>query len=263
MTNSNLQNQLYINLNTTDEVYKAAVYGAIHNEAQILEIQKKLGVSINHKTFDDERYKNALKVIKVLSEDSETITIDFCKKDIIIIKKAVKSQLKVVKKIPQLAREQLLITYSTIVEGFVNDVVRLFLKKFPKNLKSKHATLKDNQLIDSILEGNTIDTLIDYKVRDIMYDSITGWIKYLNSRGFDLKEETNLKEMFLLRNAIIHNSKKVSSELEKIIGGRRYTINNQINITDRDIKRFRTAIDEIAVKIDKSYNKKLIVKHEK
>jgi hypothetical protein len=196
-------------------------------------------------------------VINALSENEKKISIVMNQKELTILRLAIKIQLKRAKNIPQLAREQLIITCAMLLEGFVNDIIKDFLRKNPLSLKSNKATLKDSQLIDSIIEGNTLEKIIDLRIREIMYDSISGWIKYLNEKGFNIAESKTLKEMFLVRNVLIHNNKKVGQELAKEIGGRRYEIGATINLTESDIKRFKSAVDKVARDIYSEFVKKL------
>lgn len=248
--------QLNVNLRTAEEVYNAAIYGALHNEAQIIQILGKTGLESSEQTLEKSKYSEAIKAINALAEKEKLIKIDLSKNQVQIIRKVVKIQLQVVRNVPSLAREQLLITYATLVEGFVSDTIRNFFIKFPQSLKSNKSTLKDSQLIDSIIEGNTLEKLIENRVREIMYDSITGWIKYLNEKGLSIKEESDLKEMFLIRNVLIHNNKIVGVELANGIKNNRYVLENKVNVTDSDIKRFKAAIEITTKCINSEYLKK-------
>lgn len=244
------------NLRTAEEVYKAAIYGALHNETQILQILSKTGLESSGQTLEKEKYKRAVKTLKALAENEKLITLELNKNQVQLTRKVIKMQLKVVRNVPLIAREQLLITYSTLVEGFVNDVIRNFFLRFPQSLKSNKSTLKDNQLIDSIIEGNTLEKLIDTRVRELMYDSITGWINHLNERGMSIKEDIDLKEMFLVRNVLIHNNKIVGTELANGIKNSKYVIGKKVSVSENDLKRFKSAIRSITVQINKEYLKK-------
>lgn len=248
--------QFQMNLGTAEGVYKAAVYGAVHNETQLLQILEKTGLKSSDQLLSQDKYKKALMAINALSENEKKITIELNQKELTLIRSSIKIQLKIAKNIPQLAREQLIITYATLLEGFVNDIIKDFLRKYPQSLKSNKTTLKDSQLIESIIEGNTLEKLIDLRLREIMYDSISGWIKYLIEKGFNIAESKTLKEMFLIRNVLIHNNKKVGQELAKEIGGKRYKIGDTINVTENDIKHFKSAVDKIARDIYSEFVKK-------
>jgi hypothetical protein len=249
--------QLNVNSRTAEEVYKAALYGALHNEAQLIQILVKTGLKSTEQILKGEKYKKAVVALNALAEGDKKFKVKFSQREIKVIRTAIKMQLKVVKNVPQLAREQLLITYSTLVEGYVHDTIRNFFKAFPRSLKSNKTTLKDSQLVDAILEGNTLEKLIDNRIREIMYDSISGWINYLVEVGFKIKEEKDLNEMFLVRNVLIHNNKESGIELSREIGGKRYQFGKKVNVTENDIKRFKTAIDKTVQTINTEYQKKV------
>lgn len=249
--------QLDVNLRTAEEVYKAALYGALHNETQLIQILGKTGLKSTGQILKGEKYKKAVVAMNALAEDDKKLEIEFSQREIKVLRSVIKMHLKVVKNIPQLAREQLLITYSTLVEGYVHDTIRNFFRAFPRSLKSNKTTLKDSQLVDAILEGNTLEKLIDNRIREIMYDSISGWINYLGEIGFRIKEEKDLKEMFFVRNVLIHNNKESGIELSKEIGGKRYQFGKKVNVTENDIGRFKTAIDKTVQTINTEYQKKV------
>lgn len=112
-------------------------------------------------------------------------------------------------------------------------------------------------MIESILEGNTLERLIDMRVREIMYNSFSGWIDFLNNRGFSIKEEMPIKEMFLIRNVLIHNNKKVGKDLNEVLGGKRYQLNKKVNVTRKDIERFKNSIGTFALNIYAMHSEKL------
>lgn len=245
------------NIRTAEEVYRAAVYGALHNEAQILKILSKTGHARSDQELEKNKYSEALVALNALSENQEKINIKLSDKEVTLLRSVIKDQLKVVKRVPQLAREQLIITYATLVEGYVNDTIRGFLLFNPESLKSNKSTLKDSDLVDSIIEGNTLNKLIDNRVRNIMYDSISGWIKYLQDKGMNIKEDSVIKEMFLVRNVLIHNNKKIGIELEKHTAGRRYSNGKKVNVTENDLKRYKKAIKAVTHNIMSEYQLKL------
>ena len=256
MLDGNILFQFQMNIRTAEGVYKSAVHGAVHNETQLLQILEKTGLKSSEQLLSQDKYREALTAINALSENEKKIEINLNNKQLALIRSAIKIQLKLAKSIPQLAREQLIITCATLLEGFINDILKEFLIKYPQSLKSNKATLKDNQLIDSIIEGNTLEKLIELRIREIMYDSISGWIKYLKEKGFDISESNSVKEMFLIRNVLIHNNKKVGQELSKEIGGKRYKIGDTINVTENDTKRFKSAVDKMARDIYTEFVKK-------
>ena len=251
-----LYGQLLTNLTTADEVYYAATYGALHIEASTLQILDKTGLESISQILEQKKYKEAITALNAVAVGQKKISINLSNSEVKLIRGILKQRLEVVKAVPALAREQLVITYATLVEGFINDTIRNFFVKFPQSLKSNKSTLKDNQLIDSIIAGNTLEKLIDYRVREIMYDSITGWVNLINEKGFSIEHNEDLKEMFLVRNVLIHNNKEVGVELAKEINNKRYSLGRKINVTDKDAKRFKKAIEQVCKEINSAFLKK-------
>ncbi|RBQ06722.1 hypothetical protein [Pedobacter miscanthi] len=249
--------QLIRNLATAEEVYKAANYGALHLEASNLQILEKMGLENIDQVLKKSKYKEAIIALDAISQGQKNVSLTLSESDVVLLRKVMKGKLQMVRNIPALAREQLVITYCILVEGFVNDTIRNFFEKFPQSLKSNKSTLKDYQLIDAIIAGNTLEKLINHRVRELMYDSITGWIDFMNEKGFSIKHNTDLKEMFLIRNVLIHNNKKAGSELIKEVNKKRYILDKKINVSDSDTKRFKKAIDEVCREINSSYHKKI------
>lgn len=250
--------QLKNNLRAVNEVYFAAVYGATYSEAQILQILKKTGLEKSSiKALEKDKFDEAIKTLNAVEKLSKnTIEIDFTDREIVHVRKALKSQLLLIRKIPLLAREQQLISYATLLENYISDVIKNYLELSPESLKSNKSTLKDSQLIDSIIEGNTLQKLIESRVRELMYDSITGWINFLRDKGFSITENDLIKEMFLIRNVLIHNNKTVGTELIKAISNKKYIIGKKINLSEKDNNRFKSALENLVNNIDAEYHRK-------
>jgi len=244
------------NLRAVNEVYFAAIYGATYTEANILQILKKASLEKSaNKALEKDKFDEAVKILNALEKLSNKVEIDFTDKEITYVRKALKSQLLIIRKIPILAREQQLISYATLLENYISDIIKKYLELSPESLKSNKSTLKDNQLIDSIIEGNTLQKLIDNRVRELMYDSITGWINFLKDKGFSIGENIFIKEMFLIRNVLIHNNKAVGVELMKT-NNKKYVIGKHINLTEKDISRFKLAIVNLVDSIQNEYYRK-------
>lgn len=71
-----------------------------------------------------------------------------------------------------------------------------------------------------------------------------------------IKEDIDLKEMFLVRNVLIHNNKIVGTELANGIKNSKYVIGKKVSVSENDLKRFKSAIRSITVQINKEYLKK-------
>lgn len=252
----NLLTNLLTNLRSIDMVYSSAIYGAAHNEARTLRLLAKFGSKIAQKKLSDEEFKEIVKEVVAIDniKESKTINMEFNNKEVSLIRRAISYELRGFKKIPALSREQSIISLMLIFEGFVSDLLR---EIFETNVDSLKSTLKDDELIDAIKIGDTLERLKEAKVRDLMYGSADSWIKYFkNNLGFNIDIKNDIIELNLVRNCLIHNNGLVSHDLEKIIKKKRYICTKQINVTEKDYFRYKKSIETFAQKMWDEYIKK-------
>lgn len=121
------------------------------------------------------------------SKKEKLCSIELNFKELSLLRKIMKDDLRTIKKIPTISREQAIISYTVIFEGFISDMVRNIFDNNIDTLKSAKSSLKDEELIDSIKKGNTLERLKNVKIRNLMYGSVDSWIEYLqNNLGFDV-----------------------------------------------------------------------------
>jgi hypothetical protein len=258
MTKKLLSNLLN-NLKSIDEVYSSAVYGASHKEARVVRLLAKLGSKFAQKKLSHEEFTKIVKEIEAIDniKKQELIKINFNSKELSFLRNVVRSGLITIKRIPALAREQAVISLMLVFEGFVSDLLRNIFENNMDTLKSTKSTLKDEELIDALKTGNTLERLKEAKVRDLMYGSVEDWIKYFqNNLGFKIDIQNDVIELNLVRNCLIHNNGLVSHELEKIIKKKRYIYAKQINVSEKDFYRYKNAIQTFARKMSEEHIEK-------
>ena len=92
--------------------------------------------------------------------------------------------------------------------------------------------------------------LKDRCLRDIMYGSVAGWIEYLrNTLGMTIEDDDKLVEMFLMRNAIVHNNSRVSQDLVAFGSARFKTAGKELNVTEKDLDRYLKSVQKAAEQI--------------
>ena len=250
---------LFKNLRSIDIVYNSAIYGAAHNEVRIVQLLGKLGSKSAQTKLSHDKLKDVVEEIEAIDNirEQELITVKLNAKDVPFLRKAVRGELRMFKRIPALSREQAIISLMLIFEGFVSDLLRDIFENNVDTLKSSRSTFKDDELIDALRAGNTLERLKEVKVRDLMYGSADSWIKYFkNNLGFNIDINNDIIEMNLVRNCLIHNNGLVSLELEKIIKKKRYSCAKQINVTEKDYYRYKKSIETFAKKMWDEYIKK-------
>ena len=246
-------------LESIDIVYSSAIYGATHKEARIVRLLANFGSKSAQKKLSHENFKEIVKEIEAIDniKKQKLVEMKFNSKELSLVRNAIRHMLRVFRRIPALSREQAIISLMLIFEGFVSDLLREIFENNPDALKSTKSTLKDEELIDALKTGNTLERLKEAKVRDLMYGSVDNWIKYFqNNLGFNIDIQNDIIELNLVRNCLIHNNGLVSRELEKIIKKQRYIYAKQINVTEKDYYRYKNAIETFARKMWEEYIEK-------
>ncbi len=228
-------NWLYLikNINSVETVYSATILGAMHKETRMLKYMSDAGSRSAKKKLESKRLARINEMIDASSKSSNKKTIT--KKDYELIKVGAREHYtRNIKPIPSLAREQAVISFAAFFEGFIAEILGL-ISSATKDIKKKP------------------------NVKKIMYNRKT-WTDYLISEGYVSNFDKNLDELFLVRNSIVHNNKKVSTELYKKIKKRRYKVGRSINVTDKDFARYKKAVLKTAGVIWRKFYKKY-VKH--
>lgn len=247
------------NLKSIDLVYSSSIYGASHKEARIVRLLAKCGSKFAQKKLSHEEFIEVVKEIEAIDniKKHELFELKLNFEEISLIRKIIRDELRDFKRIPALSREQAIISIMLIFEGFISDLLREIFENNIDALKSTKSTLKDEELIDAIKTGNTLERLKEAKVRDLMYGSVENWIKYFqNNLGFNIDIQNDIIELNLVRNCLIHNNGLVSHELEKIIKKKRYIYTKQINVTEKDYYRYKNTIVSFAQKMWGEYIEK-------
>lgn len=238
------------------QVYEVTIYGQQHREVILTQILEKLGAKVE-KTLTREDLRKAIDQVNAMSIGDKTISVTFTNKQADLIKMVIRTQLRVIRNIPSLARIQLSVTLAANFEGYVADALRIAFNTNPDTLKSSKSTLKDEEIIDAVKSGDILHVLIENKVRNIMYGSANDWTSFLKKNlGFKLENTYDIEELFLIRNCILHNNGNVSRELQATKKKRYRNLGRPINITERDINRYLTAAIEDASAISREYTRK-------
>lgn len=245
------------NFQSIDDVYYSAKYGAIHKEARLIKLLTKFGSKFAKQRLTKNDLKEAIKEIEAIDslKKGKGHQIDLSSKEVKLISTVLRVKLKSIKNIPTLSREQAIISITVIFESFISDLINLMFDENINTLKSDKATLKDEELIESLNKGNTFEILKKKKIRNIMFGSVDDWIIYFHKVfKFNINTPYEIIELFLVRNCLIHNNKLVSRDLENKIKKKRYSYNKKINITENDYNRYLKAVKDFSYVIWKEYN---------
>ena len=252
MNQIDIYNNLLNNMRALEKVYNSTLYGANHQEVFTTKILAKCDSKYAQKRLNASDLKEALKDIEAIetTRKEKKINPKLTKREILLLRKVMTISLKNQKRVPGLARQQLIISLNSLFEVFIGDTLKTIYHSNIDSLKSENTTLKDKEIIEAITDNNVIDRLIEAKIRKVLYGSFEEWIKHMNyTFGFKFKVPKVISEMFLIRNCLVHNSCKVSKELATRARSKRYKLGREIKITEKDYIRFFEAVFDFSTKI--------------
>jgi len=156
-----------------DLVHKAALFGAADEKASYIEILRLFDVEPPMEMLLAPGVARRLRereIIKMVEKPEERI-LKLKEYDFNFLKVSVQRRKEMVTSIPRLSREQGIIFMAVLLEGFVQGVLETLFTSLPDALKSKKSTLKDEQLVEAIVNGNALDVLINHRIRQLMSES--------------------------------------------------------------------------------------------
>lgn len=259
MNQFDIYHNLLDNMGALSEVYTSTTYGANHKEVFITRLLAKCDSKYAQRRLKASDLKEALKDIEAIenARKERTIKLNFTTKEVSLLRKVITKALKTQKKVPWLARQQLIISLTSLFEVFVSDTLKGIYSSNINTLKSENTTLKDTELIEAIANNNVIDRLIEVKIRKILYQSFEEWIKYMNCAfGFNFEVPKDISKLFLIRNCLVHNNSKSSKELTTKFKGKKYIFGREIGITEKDYIQFFEAVFDYSTKITMEVIKK-------
>jgi hypothetical protein len=177
--------------------------------------------------------------------------VDLNPQQIRLLRMIVGNKLTQTKKIPSLAREQAIISLTSNFEAYISDLLREIFDKDINYFKSNNCNLRCAELIESLKNGNTIEILKEAKIRDLMRTVDNCIDFYHRNLGFQISFSSELKELYLVRNCIVHNGGIINKKLEEF-GTERYKLGAKIDVTEEDYARYKSAIIVITLKINTS-----------
>jgi len=123
--------------------------------------------------------------------------------------------------------EQEFLSYYSIFEAFLSNLLTIIFKKYPKKLNPKNLPENESREIrwNDILQFSNYDDLIDFMIEKYIYSfgykSLYERLKSLKSKKFgfklslDKKMKSLLDEIDELRNCLIHNGGRVTNKALK------------------------------------------------
>jgi hypothetical protein len=103
--------------------------------------------------------------------------------------------------------------------------------------------------------GSTLEILKEAKIRDLMRTVNTCIDFYKKNLGFQISFSNELKELYLVRNCIVHNGRMIDKKLKEF-KSERYKLGAKIVVTEEDYACYKSAINQISEDIWNEYTKK-------
>ncbi len=245
-----------VTIGVLTQLYDMTIDGHKHSEVTHAQLIDKIGAKAED-SLTRKELRGSEDEVNAMSSDAKQISITFSRKEKDFLKKALRGARRTNRRIPSLARTQLSVAVAANLEGYVANMIRLIFNTNLDILKSSKSTLKDDELIEGLKSGTTQHVLIEKRVRKTMYGSATDWISFLREHlGFRLESTSDVEELFLIRNCVLHNSGKVDRKLQDTKKKRYRNLGRPINITERDSNRYVTAAREISSAICREYARK-------
>lgn len=173
---------------------------------------------------------------------------------------------KLLKKVTHYKRQVSFLRYSSYhqavmslcshYEDFVGRVIEKYFEEHPDNLSNYKLSVDSKFIIDSVRRGDNLHhTLAKKIVGDLMWGSVRDWHKQLKKIKLDPQAISNeIEECFLIRNCIVHNDRKVSSQLNSK-NPHKYHLRKGIVLTSADILMYKDALHSSMRNIVNEYNR--------
>lgn len=158
----------------------------------------------------------------------------------------------------QFALDQSIVSTAINFEEFIRRTFIKFYTDDPRRLsKEKELTLGD--IVDKTNLPSVYEEIAEKATKDLLYGSATKWFAALEKSmkidfsGHERDAET-IKELYLVRNCIVHNAKFMSREL--LAHHTKYIGITKVNPTYKDYVRFKKATTQIVYLIFDQYNER-------
>ena len=220
----------------SESLYSNALFGYNIELVRVGDVLKGFGLKSGQSILLKNDYDEARKLVELESNSEKKFSIKITKRQFKLLKKVMLSYYRNYKEIPNLAREQYIVSLVITFETYVNDSIRNILTQIPNSLKSSKSSVRDEEII-GLTKAEIMNLLVDKKMRDLTYGPINSGLDYLSEvLNVDMNYPKLLIEFGKVRNCLVHNGGLVDVDLSKI-GKKRYKKGIKIKITESDVKQ--------------------------
>jgi len=154
------------------------------------------------------------------------------------------------------SRNQAVIALCANFEDFINRVIEKYFEEDPSRLSKYKQTVTSDFVIKTVQRGDNLHrTLSERLSSDLMYGGVKEWYKQLKKIGMNTDSVPHtVHEAFLIRHCIVHNDRKVSSQLH-LKNQNKYQLRRDIRLTVDDIEHMKRDLHEAMKFIFDEYNR--------
>lgn len=154
------------------------------------------------------------------------------------------------------ALHQATIALCANYEDFINRVIVKYFEEDVKRLTKSKQTVSSQFIIDAVKRGDNLHhTLAEKAARDSMHGGIKVWHLHLSKIGMDTRTVPHtVHEAFLVRHCIVHNNRRVSSELHAK-NPQKYGLRRSIRLKVNDLEQMKNALHASMKHIADEYNR--------
>lgn len=174
---------------------------------------------------------------------------------------------KLLKRIEQYKRQNSFILYAAVqqaiiglcanYEDFIQRVIVKYFEEDISRLSNNKHSFTSKFILDAVVRGDNIHhTLSEKAARELMNGGVSEWHKCLKER---LCMDTaivphGVKEVFLIRNCLVHNNRRVSSELHSK-NPNKYLLRRALRLDVQDVDNCKISLHQSMKHIVEEYNR--------
>lgn len=161
----------------------------------------------------------------------------------------IKSEKEKVDRYPKIVYSMSLVYALAHFEAYLRDTLKKLLEIFPKTLSTSKKQMSYEDILKHSSGEKIIDSIIERELIEVSFKNITDQIEYLASKfnirfeyekgeatwGTDKLDIEKLREIFSIRNLILHNNGIVNIKFSKDNPGSRYNISDKIELSEHDV----------------------------
>ena len=151
--------------------------------------------------------------------------------------------------------QQAFISLCANYEDLVGRVIEKYFEEDAERLSKYKLSVSSKFIIDAVRRGDNLHHTLSTKLSaDLMAGGVKEWHRQLEKIGINLgKVPHELHEVFLIRNCIVHNDKKVSTQLHAK-NPKKYPLRSSLRLTTNDVIAARDVLHWSMKQIVSEYN---------